>query len=63
MKTLSVEYPDMWFEIYGQGEDPEDWWRAIYHNGKMTKSRGSIEYEPYCYAEFDEDGDTDECPF
>ena len=63
MEQLSAEYPDMWFEIYGEGEEREDNWRAIFHNGKSTYSQGHIEYEPYEYSAFESAGDMNECPF
>lgn len=35
MMQLSTQFPDYYFLLSGQGEDPEDNWRTVYHNGKI----------------------------
>ena len=49
MLELSRMYPDMWFEVTGDGEEYEDLWKKYYHNGKMQECRGEIEitYDPF----------------
>ena len=34
MMALSKQFPDVKFELEGQGEDGSDWWVAQYWNGK-----------------------------
>lgn len=34
MKLLSAAYPDHWFRLVGDGEDVEDHWQAVFHQGK-----------------------------
>lgn len=35
MKNLSTQFPEYYFLLSGQGEDPGDKWRKVYHNGKI----------------------------
>ena len=35
MMQLSKQFPDYYILLSGQGEDPEDNWRTVYHNGKI----------------------------
>lgn len=39
MKKLSLEYPQLIFNVYGEGEDSNDRWEARYENGisKVTR--------------------------
>ena len=53
MLILSKQFPNIWFELYGDGEDSEDRWRTLYHNGKMSYSSVIMTYEKYLNS-FDE---------
>ena len=46
MVKLSRDYPELVFEVEGQGEDRDDNWRAYFANGKFYLCRGYIYYEP-----------------
>lgn len=35
MKQLSEQFPEYYFLLNGQGEDHDDQWRTVYHNGKI----------------------------
>lgn len=39
MMQLSVQFPNYYFLLNGQGEDHEDQWRKVYHNGKIICSQ------------------------
>ena len=49
MKLLSKKHPDILFELYGNGEEDGDMWKAYYKNGKSYVVRAIISY-----PEFDE---------
>jgi len=34
MIDLSKAYPDIIFELYGDGDDSEDVWKSVFYNGK-----------------------------
>lgn len=36
MKQLSTQFPDYYFLLNGRGEEHEDQWRKVYHNGKIV---------------------------
>ena len=42
MKELSKRYPEYWFLLYGEGEDRNDIWKAMFHNGVMQKVYAEI---------------------
>lgn len=46
MKKLSKEFPDMVFELSGNGEDEEDFWKEYFLNGESCYCSGHIEYDP-----------------
>lgn len=35
MMRLSQQFPDYYFFLHGQGEEFDDNWRKVYHNGKI----------------------------
>jgi len=37
MTALSNAYPDVIFELFGDGEETDDIWKAIFYNGKMKQ--------------------------
>ena len=37
MKALSLAYPDVIFELFGDGEETDDVWKAIFYKGKMEQ--------------------------
>lgn len=39
MMQLSTQFPDYYFLLHGQGEDCDDRWRTVYHNGKIVCSQ------------------------
>ena len=45
VKTVSKLFPDVIFEMYGDGDDSEDFWKGYYLNGAETICRGTIVYE------------------
>lgn len=57
MIQLSLEFPDMWFELWGSGEDRDDNWRAVYHNGKSNYSRAELVYDEYKHGVFEDEED------
>lgn len=47
MLEASKMYPDVIFELSGNGEEKEDIWRTYYKNGKKHDAKVSITFEPY----------------
>ena len=48
MKELSKEYPEIVFELCGEGEDPGgDLWKAYYKGGKGKKYQAIITYPEF----------------
>lgn len=47
MRELSKQFPDFLFTLEGDGEDPDDLWRAYYHNGKCQHCPARIMYDPF----------------
>lgn len=42
MKEISKLFPDMVFQLRGQGEDPEDMWEKYFQNGYCEECRAEI---------------------
>jgi hypothetical protein len=59
MCKLSAMFPDLYFTLEGDGEEFDDFWRKLFHNGQCI---GSVDGEIY-YPEFDinywEDGNAE----
>ncbi len=36
MTALSIRYPDVIFELYGNGEDSDDSWKSVFYKGKVS---------------------------
>ena len=47
MAILSKKFPNVVFELYGQGEDSEDMWYAYYKNGFVQDCPAKITFDPY----------------
>lgn len=47
MAALSLEYPDILFTLYGDGEDSDDLWCAYFLNGKKQIAAAEIVYPPF----------------
>jgi len=47
MITLSKEYPEIYFEVKGYGQDREDHWITRYHNGKHETISAEISFPPF----------------
>lgn len=45
MVALSKEFPSLYFELEGFGEDREDMWREYFHNGEGMHSDAKITYD------------------
>jgi hypothetical protein len=47
MAVISKVFPDVLFELSGEGEDKYDLWKKYFRSGQMAEMRGRIEYEEY----------------
>ena len=47
MKALSLRFPGVLFELYGDGEESDDMWYTYYKDGKMQYCPVKITFEPY----------------
>ena len=45
MIILSKEFPSLYFELEGQGEDSDDLWREYFHNGEAAHSDAQITFD------------------
>ena len=45
MVALSKEFPSLYFELEGFGEDYEDMWREYFHNGEGMHSDARITFD------------------
>lgn len=45
MVILSKEFPSLYFELEGFGEDREDMWREYFHNGEGMHSDAKITFD------------------
>lgn len=48
MDEVSKKFPSITIEIYGEGDEPGDIWRAYFHNGVHI-----IQYAEIVYPDFD----------
>ena len=60
MRDLSRNYPNHIFDLWGDGEDFDDKWHAVFVNGQMALSYAEIHYPPIDIASIDSIGDR--CP-
>lgn len=49
MKEMSKQFPDVLFELFGNGEETGDLWYAWFKNGKMQYTKATVTFD-----EFDE---------
>jgi hypothetical protein len=47
MRAISKEFPDVLFELHGEGEDSGDIWDKYFKNGKMQYCPAEIIIPPY----------------
>ena len=47
MKEFSKMYPDVVFNLYGEGEEAGDIWSKYYKNGKYQVAKAEIVVEPF----------------
>jgi hypothetical protein len=47
MRELSKKYPDLVFQIKGEGEESGDLWIEYYKNGKMQEAPAKIVYDDF----------------
>lgn len=47
MMLLSKRFPDALFELYGDGEESDDMWRAYFKNGRMQFCPAIITFDPF----------------
>lgn len=45
MLHISEKFPNMYFELEGNGEEFGDFWREYWHDGECEACRGEIVYE------------------
>jgi len=53
MLELSREYPEVLFDLYGDGEDSDDMWHSYYKNGKMQHCPAEITFPPFDEAKLE----------
>lgn len=53
MKELSKEFPDIIFDLYGEGEESGDQWHTYFKNGKMQECPAIVSFEPYDEAKLE----------
>lgn len=44
MNAISLQFPDLYFVLYGEGEEHGDIWRSFYHNGAHASTHAEIVY-------------------
>ena len=47
MKELSKKFPDVVFDLFGDGEESEDRWHKYFKNGRMQYCPCRFEFDPY----------------
>lgn len=47
MRDFSRKYPEVLFELTGEGEETGDMWRKYFKNGKMQSCPAKITYDPF----------------
>lgn len=47
MRKLSAKFPDVFFELTGNGEESDDLWKAYFKGGMMQWAPGEIVYDDF----------------
>lgn len=47
MRKVSAAYPDVLFELNGNGENSGDIWKTYYKGGKMQHTEATITFDPF----------------
>lgn len=47
MVELSKEFPDILFDLYGEGENSYDMWHKYYLNGKVQNAPARVAFDPF----------------
>jgi hypothetical protein len=47
LNDFSRKYPDVLFELYGEGENPGDMWKKYFRNGKMQVCKAELTFPPF----------------
>jgi hypothetical protein len=47
MIKMSLQFPDLIFQLKGEGEEPEDIWIKYYKNGKVQVCYAKITFDEY----------------
>lgn len=47
MCLISKKFPEYLFDLEGDGEESDDFWKAYFKNGMVQHCPGRIEYEPF----------------
>lgn len=47
MVQISQVFPDVIFTLYVEGEDRNDTWRAIFHNGRFQVNEATFVFDPF----------------
>jgi hypothetical protein len=55
MIALSKEFPDVLFELYGEGEAPGDLWRKYFKGGKIQRCYAKITFDPFDEKKLEEE--------
>lgn len=53
MLAISEQFPDLLFELHGEGENAEDLWNAYYLNGRVQHAPAQIYYEPFSISKLE----------
>lgn len=54
MVKISKLFPDVIFQLSGEGEERDDMWHEYFHNGESEECRGHIVYDKPAYIEWEE---------
>jgi hypothetical protein len=51
---LSKRHPELYFRLSGQGEEVDDLWEEVYHNGKAVQKCAEIIYPTWDETDLEE---------
>lgn len=55
MLELSKRHPELYFRLSGEGEEREDMWEKVYHNGKVYEKQVEFLYPVWDETDIEED--------